>query len=272
MRVLLHPGFHKTGTSSMQRGAMARMPRLARHLRFLNNDDLARATRAARRYSQTRDPQDLHRFAEAFDLCLDAVSPDDPRALLISSEDLSGYMPGHHGVITYDAAAPLMNVATATLAARFGTDAGIIVWFTTRAPAAWARSAYYQILRAHRVTDSYESYHPVLAGASHLQEIVDEVAARVQGRARVVTSAIEEIGPKPLGPLGEALALLGIPATGLAPLPAQNVQPEGAIDALLALNRSDLDDDALAEAKRRLIRTYRQQGETRRAPARKHDR
>ena len=266
MRILVHPGFHKTGTSSMQRGVQARLARLEAHLRFLNTSDLLEATRAARRYSVRRDPLILSRFAETFAEALSGIDRADGRALLMSSEDLSGQIPGANGVEAYDAAPALLNVATACLHETFGREAGVKIWFTTRAPEAWTRSAYYQNLRAHRITEAFEAYRPRLERAARLTDIVEKVRARLAGRADVYVSAIEDCGTRPLGPLGDALALLDIPTDGIAPLPAQNVQPEGAVDALLALNRSDLDETALAEAKRQRIQSYWRQGRTRRAP------
>jgi len=80
----------------------------------------------------------------------------------------------------------------------------------------------------------------------------------------VIATPIESCGAGPLGPLGTALGLLDIPGDGLPPLPARNAQPDGAAEELLALNRSDLGDDALTEAKRAVLRRYRQAGQTRR--------
>lgn len=266
MRILLHPGFHKTGTSSLQRGTEARMDTLHPHLRLLVTSDVIAAVRAARRFSARPDTALLHRFTQSFAGAVEPLDPADTRALLISAEDLSGYIPGHHGVAGYDAAPPLMNAATAVLRSHFGPDCDITIWYTTRTARDWQRSVYWQNLRAMRITDGFEDYRLKLHHAARLAQAVKAVQTRLGHRATVCSTAIESCGASPLGPLGTALDLLGVPTDGIAPLPAHNVQPDGAADELLALNRSALDDTALATAKREVIQRHRRPGGTHRPP------
>lgn len=266
MRVLLHPGFHKTGTSSLQRGAEARLDVLRPHLRLMLTPDVIEAARAARKFSARPSSDLLRRFAEEFAEAVEHLDPEDPRAILISSEDLAGYIPGLHGVVGYDATPPLMNVAAAVLRGHFKDALELTIWFTTRAPDDWQRSVYWQNLRAIRLTEDFEDYQPRLHHGARLGDVVDAVAERLGARARVTSTPIESCGQSRLGPLGTALELLGVPQVGIDPLPAQNVQPDGAADILLALNRSDLDDVELAEAKREALQNLRRKGMTSRTP------
>ncbi|MFN3208834.1 MAG: hypothetical protein ACE369_07505 [Roseovarius sp.] len=265
-RILLHPGFHKTGTSSLQRGAAELQTVLRPHLQLMFTQDVLEATRAAKRYSAYGDPDDLHRFAAAFTQAVRLADPADPRALMITSEDLCGYIPGNHGVSSYAAAAPLMNVATAVLSAHFGTDARLSVFFTTRAPRDWQRSVWWQNLRALRLTEDFETYRASLSRAADLDAVVDMVDERIRHRATVLDTPIEDCRTDPLGPLGAALDHLDVPRDGLPALPAHNVQPDGAAEELLSLNRSALPEADLAEAKRAVLRRYRAAGATRHAP------
>lgn len=239
---------------------------LAPHLRLMVTADVIGAARAARRFSAQPDMPLLRGFAERFAEAIAPMDPGDPRALLISCEDLSGYIPGHHGVAGYDAAPPLMNVATAVLRSHFGDAAEVTIWYTTRTARDWQRSVYWQNLRALRITQGFEDYRATLTHAARLADVVQAVARRIGPRARVTHTPIEACGATPLGPLGAALELLGISADDVAPLPALNVQPDGAAQELLALNRSALDDAALAQAKREVIRAHRRRGDTHRAP------
>ncbi len=266
MRILLHPGFHKTGTSSLQRGAEVRMNQLAPHLRLMLTSDVIEAARAARRYSARPGDKTLRRFAETFADAISQIAPSDPRALLISCEDLSGYIPGNHEVPAYDAAPALMATAIDALHAHFGKAARITVFYTTRAPGPWQRSVWYQNLRALRITEDFDEYRPRLDRAAQLDDIATSVQTRLQGQADVVAAPIESCGSLPLGPLGVALDHLEIDTGGLAPLPAQNIQPEGAAHELLALNRSEMGAEALAQAKRDVIKRHRRAGNTRRDP------
>lgn len=266
MRILLHPGFHKTGTSSLQRGAQVHMAQLGPHLRLMLTPDVIEAVRMARKFSAQPTIDLLRLFAEHFAEAIEVLDPNDPRAVLISAEDLSGYIPGHHGVAGYDAAPPLMNVATAVLRSHFGDEADIHIFYTTRTARDWQRSVYWQNLRALRVTEEFDTYRLRLHHAARLGDVVQRVSERLGNRAKVSTNPIEHHGATPLGPLGAALDILGIPTHGLTPLPAHNVQPEGAAEQLLALNRSTLSDDELASAKRQVIQRLRRAGKTSRDP------
>ena len=257
MRILLHPGFHKTGTSSLQRGAMARADDLAPHLRVLLTPDIIKAARAARRYSTTRSPDLLARFSDHFQTSITSQSRDDPRALLISSEDLGGALPGLSGVGTYDAAPDLMLAASSALRAHFGAQAQITIWFTTRETGPWLKSLYWQNLRAHRLVDDFETFRDQFAPAADMGRIVTNTRAAIGDQALVTATALETIAQHRAGPLGAALDLLDIPSQTLAPLGAHNLQPADAADALLALNRSEIDDASLKDAKRELLRMYR---------------
>lgn len=242
------------------------MAELSDHLRLLLTSDVIKAVRLARKFSAQPDIDLLRLFAEHFAEAVEAIDPNDPRAVLISAEDLSGYIPGHHGVAGYDAAPPLMNVATAVLRSHFGDAADIHIWYTTRTARDWQRSVYWQNLRALRLTEDFDTYRPRLQHAARLPDVVQKVAERLGHRARVSSTPIEHSGTNPLGPLGEALDLLDVAKKQLTPLPAHNVQPEGGAEELLALNRSDLSDEALATAKRDAIQRMRRAGKTSRDP------
>ena len=257
MRILLHPGFHKTGTSSLQRGAAAQFDALAPRLQLMLTPDLIEAARAARHYSERRTADALERFAKEFQRAVADRDSRDRRPLLISSEVLSGHLPGLKGVETYAAAPALARSAVDILHRYYGADARITVWFTTREPEAWLRSLYWQNLRAQRLTEEFEPFRDRMAPAADHARIVDEARRCLGATAEVETGRIEDIGPEPLGPLGAALQHLGVSTEGLVSTPQHNTQPEHAAEEFLALNRSAMGDKALSEAKRKVLRRYR---------------
>lgn len=257
MRILLHPGFHKTGTSSLQRGAAAQLDRLNARLQLMLTPDLIEAARAARHYSERETEDDLERFSTEFQRAVAVQDSSDRRPLLISSEVLSGHLPGLKGVKTYAAAPALARSAVDILHRYYGAEARITVWFTTREPEAWLRSLYWQNLRAQRLTEEFKPFRERMATAADHARIVDEARRCLGTAAEVETDRIEDIGPDPLGPLGAALRHLGVTTHGLAPLPQHNTQPEHAAEEFLALNRSAMGDKALSEAKRKVLRRYR---------------
>jgi len=264
VRIVLHPGFHKTGTSSLQRGALARASELDRHLRLFLNDDLLEATHHSRRYSKHGGADALQAFRSDLSKAFASVDRSDPRPILISSEDLSGHLPGKPRIVDYGAAPALMGAATASLRDVFGSTSDIRIVFTTRAADPWLRSAYWQILRSTRYSRDFDSFARHYRSAANFRPIVTQTQQRVGSGTPVHDLPLENCIDDPLGPLGWVLRTLNIPTDHLAPLPVQNVQPEGAAEELLALNRSELDDETLADAKRKVHKSYRLKGATRR--------
>lgn len=256
MRVLVHPGFHKTGTSSLQQAVLAQRDVLEARVRLLLINDMRAAIRIARRYSVHPSQSRLDAFKAAFYDFAHTIDATDPRPLLISSEALAGQIPGRKNVVAYDATPALVKVVTDVLNERLGSDTSMVVWFTTREPDAWQRSAYWQNLRSTRITEDFETYRGRLHRAAKLDDVVTLVREGLATSARVVSTRIEKCGAEPLGPLGEALDLLEVSKRGLFSVPTKNVQPPGAAEEFLRLNRSTLDDAALKETKTKLFKRY----------------
>ena len=266
MQILIHPGFHKTGTTSLQYALKHQAEVLAPRLRVLETADFPKTVLAARRYSTDPAPRRLEPYGKGMAEALSAIDTSDPRPLLISSEKLIGRIPGRVDNWSYDTTPALLDRLTDVFKAHFGEGLDLTIWFTTRNPKDWQRSVYWQNLRALRITEDFETYRPRLNRAAKHDEVVEATRRRLEGRARVLSSPIEKIGRAPLGPLGVALDLLGVSTEGLEPVRAFNVQPIGAAEELLALNRSSLDDDELKAARHELFQSYRRKGKTRRAP------
>ena len=262
-KILVHPGFHKTGTSSLQRGALELRERLEPHLNVLLTDDVRPAIQVARRYSAHPSAFRLKRFGEAFEAAIANVDTYDPRPLLISAEALVGHIPGRKNIWTYDAAPDLIEVLCSAIKNKFGNKTPLKVWFTTRNKLDWQKSAYWQNLRSTRLTEDFASYRFRLERAADLDAIVLKTQARVQSCATTVSSRIEDCGTYAVGPLHKALELLDVPTQNLGTLKPRNVQPDDAADRLLELNRSSLDDAALSKAKRQVLKNYRVAGATR---------
>ncbi len=262
MHVILHPGFHKTGTSSLQRGLAAHDAIMAPRLRYVLMTEMPEVIRAARKYSRKPKPMNLAAFGEAFDTFIQSLNADETRPLLITSEDLSGLIPGKYGVETYAASSPLMARAVDGLLTRFGPKTKIDVWYTTRAPEAWQRSVYYQLLRGVRLTDDFTSFQNIWANAARLDDVVAQTAQLVEGKAHVDAGRLESCSGTALGPLGMFLDRYGISTKGLPPLPIENVQPHGVAEELLKINRSNMSDEVATEAKRRVLKRHRSAGAT----------
>ncbi|MCR8824993.1 hypothetical protein [Pseudosulfitobacter koreensis] len=238
MRILIHAGFHKTGTTTMQKTLRANR-KVLRPCRIVLRPDMVALCEAARAYSVSRSQTDLALIQyEAASL---AESWGTETAdVVLSSEDLSGHMPGRRGLTTYDATPRIMRALTQAIAAAL-PNAEQVLYFTTRAADPWLRSCYVQHLRATRITLSAAEYAARMAASADLDGIVAQVAAAVPG-IRVVAQPLEGC-TTPLGPLAPLLDVLGIAPETLNSRPPENTSPPpGLTDAMLALNRSDLSD------------------------------
>lgn len=256
-KILIHPGFHKTGTTTLQRGLADKREVLAADLDMVILDEIRPASLLSRRYSVDPLPRTLAKFSEGFASILSTRDPLDDRPLFISSEALVGQIPGRHGFQTYAHAPVLMDQVVKATRGYFGPESAITVWFTKRACEPWQRSVYYQNVRTVRVTDDFDTYRRKLNTAPGLDKVVADVRAALPAWVDVQATLLEDANAIPLGLMGIALGLLGVHAEKLAPPSRQNAQVDGLLEALLQLNRSDLSEESLADEKHKLLAQYR---------------
>lgn len=254
MKVTLHPGFHKTGTSSLQAVLRTNRRRLAPFAEILLLGNLRAAVAAATRFAQSRDAADLLAFRAGF---TEAIAPHRAApALILSCEGLSGRTPGKLGIADYRAALPLCQAMAEVLEAAFGADLDLTLVFTTRAPAAWLHSAWRHNLAGYRVTDGFEDWSARYADAAAFGRITEGVEALLPGH-RVLTLPMEAAEQDRIGPAGPFLRQAGVPQRRLDRLGVaglHNAGPDAEVaEALLALNRSNLGTADLKAAKAALL-------------------
>jgi hypothetical protein len=263
-RIVIHAGFHKTGTTSVQAMLRANADRLAPHLRIYLKDAFEPLTECARAFSIDPRKKTLSQVARAAATFFSTLDPDDPRPIVMSSEDLSGHMPGRHGLECYDSAGLVMKCLADTALRRFGPETDLTFYFSTRTRDAWLRSTWWQNLRSTRLTDDFPTYSRQFDDARSLDDILEEIALDV-APARVTSFLLEYAADLPLGPLDPLLALLEVTEldrSELAVLPPENVQPDmGLPDIFLALNRSTLSDKDIQDTKR-ILRRMAQNADT----------
>ncbi|MCR9156384.1 MAG: hypothetical protein NXH80_03985 [Rhodobacteraceae bacterium] len=252
-RIVIHAGFHKTGTTSAQSMLRENANVLAPHVRVFLKDAFEGLTESARAFSIDPKKKTLAHVARAAAAFFAKVAADDPRPILMSSEDLSGHMPGRHGLECYDSAGLVMKCLSRAAFLRFGASTDLTFYFSTRKIDAWLRSTWWQNLRSTRLTDDFETYRSQFDAARSLDDILEEIAADV-APARVTSFPLEDATDLPLGPLDPLLTLLeltDLDRAGLTVLPPENVQPDHGIDAVfLALNKSALPEKDVQDAKR----------------------
>ena len=254
-RIIIHAGFHKTGTTSLQQTLRANRAALRPDIRLVLRPGMKALCECARAYSLSRQDYDLGMVKYEAAVLIAALKSETAKTIIITSEDLSGHMPGRHKLHGYGAAPHLMRAVSDAFKAASPED-DLTFFFTTRSAEPWLRSCYAQNVRAGRMVWDESDYMKRLKASADHDQTLDLIKKEVADHA-LIDAALEEYATRPLGMAEALLDHLEMDAKGrasLVPSPAKNAAlPEALIHELLALNRSDLDDTALREAKCALI-------------------
>lgn len=255
-RVIVHAGFHKTGTTSAQRYLLSNGKNIWPRCALVLPGKLRQgAARMAVRYSRFGTKGLLDAFADDLGQVLRSLDLGETRSLLISDENLAGRMPGRDGQKGYSATADLMARLEEVVKDVVAPDADIHFHFTTRAPDPWLRSTYKHNLRTSRLTLDESAYIARFSTAADLSGVAAQVAARVSGK--VHTTDLAALADHAEGPAKPLIDLMDLPdhlRKALLPKAPENKGPSNAvIQQLLDLNRSRLSDEALTKAKATLL-------------------
>jgi hypothetical protein len=257
VRIVVHAGFHKTGTTTVQQtlrqNARILWPVMALGLR----PKLVPILQAARGYSTWRDPLSLMKFGDRVDHYLAGLNLSANRMLCLSAEELSGHLPGRDTVPDYGAAPALMREFAQVAQARFGPALDLCFYFSTRRPDAWLQSAWAEHVKASRMTRDLPRFMTETRPAANLPAVVNAIRTAVSPH-QVHSTALEDTAPLPFGPAQPLIELLALPprrAAQLEPVtrPANTSLPADILDQMLALNRSDLPRPAINAAKAALL-------------------
>jgi hypothetical protein len=254
-RVIIHAGFHKTGTTSLQQALRANRAALLPEIRLVLRPGMTALCESARAYSRSREDYDLGLVKYEAAMLIEALAEEDADTLILTSEDLAGHLPGRHGLHGYGATPDLMRALSVAFRAA-APDDDLTFFFTTRAPDPWLRSCYAQHLRASRMVWDEADYVKRMRTSAEHDKIVDLVRREVPGHA-VIHAALEDHADRPLGladALLDHLEFDGVRRASLVRTPLRNASLGPEISAqLLALNRTDMSPAALRRAKRDLI-------------------
>ena len=245
-RIILHAGFHKTGTSSVQQVLRANRATLKPELAMRLKGQMKDLMHATRGYSTWRDPLTLAKATRRFGVVLDSLALMPRRVLVISAEELSGHMPGRARLTDYSAAPILLQ--------RF-PKAEQAIYFSTRDPDAWLRSAYWEHVKSSSMTLSYDDFIGSYEQAVDFEKVISTTKRTIQ--ADVYDTSLEDSDDLPLGPAGPLLDLCDISPElrkKIIPQPAKNQRMDDAVLlALLDANRAYADRDERKAAKQLIL-------------------
>lgn len=255
LRIVVHAGFHKTGTTTVQNTLRANARLLKPHLRVFLRQEMRAVCESARIWSVSRNAEDMARFRNEAELLAASWNANDPRPILLASEDLAGRMPGRRKLTKYDAVPTLMRGLVKTIT-QVHPDADLQLYFSTRAAAPWLASCHAQHLRAIRMVMDGEAYAETYRASANLDAVIQAVTDAISP-VLVSQCALETSSPRRLGPLAPLLDLLDIPAATRAQLLQQAAaNPRygpSILQALLDANRKYSDPDLLKAAKRAIL-------------------
>ncbi|MFK7836015.1 MAG: hypothetical protein AB8B60_07335 [Sulfitobacter sp.] len=253
-RVILHAGFHKTGTSTLQATLRDNRVAMKKHVALRLRWHLRDVVSAARGYSMDSDPLTLVKLQVRFGTMVNELPRMPRRTLILSAEELVGHLPGRGGLADYAAAPVLLYAYWEILKARFPL-AEVLIYLTAREPEAWLRSAYWEHVKSSNMTLDFDAFRTKFHGAADLAGMAKEIASRVP--APVHLHRLENCRDLPLGPADPLLDLCDLPLSlraDLQPATPANTRPsEDVLAALLRLNRTEPDVEARRAAKQALL-------------------
>jgi len=258
--VLIHAGFHKTATTTLQDTARVNADLLSEHLRVFLKADMIDLTEAARTYSDAPTRANLTLFEDAAQTLFGALDKSDPRPVALLSEDLSGMMPGRSTVKDYSAAAALVPRLVRACSETF-SDQDVSIYFTTRSADDWYASAHWQLIRHSRKGVTLANFRKDYDKAADFDPLCKQIEAEVEG-ASVRTMTLEAVRKFAHGPIEPVLTALNVPASVLAQLqkpPRANASYPELRGLFRELNLSPLTDQQVGELKTTAIRMRRSQ-------------
>ena len=248
---MIHAGFHKTGTTTLQETLEANRSILEPHLDLhLRKDmDMRVFSAATRHFSLHRNKASKQRILEEAEFFFAKLDPRDERPIFVSHENLSGTFIGDGGVMRYAAAPIALGIIHQAWINVMGSPVGFEALYTTRNKG-WIASCHWQRVKNNRETRSLQTYLEKYAAAADLGAVVRQ-AQEMIAPSPVYDFAIENCEH----PTKATLELLGLEhlwaQMNLIPN-ANTTLSEQAREEMLALNQSGITGKSYWQ-KRRVI-------------------
>lgn len=228
-RFVIHAGFHKTATSTVQKTLETHAKRLAPYVEVIPRRPLKPARKSAQVFSIDHDPVQLSLFQAFFSEVLLTLDPQDDRPVVMSSEDFSGYLIGRHGVSDYRAAPAIAAAIQSALRHSFGKAVDLTFYYSTR-QSGWLKSCHWQLISNSAIHMSLEDFQKQFASAGNFEPILEAVAEAV-APARVCVADIADFDGR-LGPFQPLMDLCEVPKELQDQIELSKPQNVGGSDAL----------------------------------------
>lgn len=257
-RVIIHPGFHKTGTSSIQHFFRTNRARLVDHVNFPEPKRFQLATQAAQRFcSNEQNLMELIQFQMCFAETIEPILKNKRPILLLSNEGFSGHLPGRQRTTDFSAAPSLAECMDTLLRDEFGVE-DITFYYSLREPDAWLESAYWHHVKDSNMQMDWDEFQETYGASKDLDHALDEIKSFV--KSPVKSGKLEDYADAKFGPAEPIVELMGLPEDlreNLKPPRRFNERKDPEfLNQLLQINRSNTSVDEKREAKEALEAEY----------------
>lgn len=260
-RVIVHAGFHKTGTTSLQDFLARNRKAFRPYCKLYIRGDLKRSFHLCRVYGSLPVIATRLAFRYAFRQFLKGI-PDSP-AIVLSRECFSGVVLGNPRALCNPSfqyapiAVRLAREIIRELRRRFGTDTQIEFLYTTRERDAFLQSTYAHVVAGSRLALDAPDFFAQFDDGFSLENEAGQIATKIDP-VKVHIEPLENVATSPFGPGEILLRVLGVPETEwdrfVAPRKRNQSQPKSLESEFLALNRSGLRGQELKDAKLALVK------------------
>ncbi len=240
-RIIVHAGFHKTGTTSVQHFLLENGPHIWPSCAIVNQHRIEDVLRFALAYSTGYGPLALDEFKFRFADFLRGLNLGKKRNLCISAENIAGQMPGRSvDFVGYENTPVLMKTIEYCLREVFDLKLEIAFYFSTREKQDWLRSLWVHVLRKTRLTENLGEFCQRVGAGIDLDATIRDVQNAVPD-CKVFSHSIEETKTLKFGPATPIVDYLGLDQLPFTPNKPQNISvPQTEALKFLALNRSGL--------------------------------
>lgn len=254
VHIIIHPGFHKTGTSALQHCLRLNRNALQTHARIWLLPQIKDGITICRKFAVSKDPSDLYDLQSAFETAFESYHGFKP--LILSCEGLCGRTPGQDGVADYNAALAMLPVLAQTLKQKFGDRLKLEFFFTLRQSKSWLCSAWRHNLLGTDLTLDWDSFQKEYAHAGALDTMANQLAVALEP-ALCHKVWLEDYSDNRLGIAAALFDVLNIPQATQDTLQAPKDRNIGisaeVADHFRSLNKADMSKTSLQSLKQAIL-------------------
>lgn len=222
-RIIVHAGFYKTGTTSLQRYVEQNAALFGDHFFYCSKAQLSEAAIAAREFGARPFWWRRSAFRHAFERVV--ADLPDAKIIVMSREQFSGTMPGFKTILgrritsNLQAGIPLAKEIGRALRGHYKQDANVEFLFTLRDGESWVKSLYGHVQRSRKHPEDYAKFRRHFPQEIELQTQANRIA-QAAGADRVHFSFLENTADHRFGPAKALLDVLDLPSEICEKLPA----------------------------------------------------